>query len=747
MPQPTAYSPSTNFAADELANAGGRSTVRTADVDAEFSAIATTLSGVRTNLALNQRDDGEIRDERVKLHTLSADVKALLSAGQGLPRGAWLTATAYAVRDIVTQGGNTYICATAHTSGTFATDLAAVRWLLLAFGSAIAASGVPFTATGTLAATNVQAAIEEADTENRALSAAALAYGTTLAADLANAADTAKGSALVGHDGGTVGAALRGHGRVLVGADPTGVALSTTALRTLFDACIPAGIVAILPAGTYLVDDAISNPLTIAAGALHIRCMGDVTINFSGAAAAITSLLSCLTTAINNSSIMGGRLTLNLNNKVSNGIYLRHAGGDGGTVDWRNVTVLSAKENNAATTNENQGLFIYGRYKSVTIDNPEVNGVTRVNTGGACKGISISEIVGEVRIIAPAISNILTGGGTVDADGIAVFGQELSGVYGRRAGRLVMSGGTFTDCQGRSIKLQVSDAVIDRPVMEHQMVVTLAGTSDIDAQVGGSVVVRSPMFTYRLNGGTTPIGTGFYPVSLQQQCTDAPNDLQIIDPMVRTEVTMQRFAFVTVSSASVVGFNAVTGLQVQPLGALGTSAFTRAVVEFDAGQVAASSNATHISVRGTRANLSGIPLIGHTSFGASVATKLSIDAVGNENTGAVNAATSVLAAVSGGAIPALLRFMLRDNPGINDLLAITSFDYRTLPVGCRFHYDASTVTASNGPALGGTGVACVEVLGQLNATAGSRSIRVVKDNANAINTVYQTQTGTWGVIK
>lgn len=200
MPQPTAYTPTTNFAADESANAGGRSTVRTAAVDAEFAAIATTLSGVRTNLALNQRDDGEIRDERVKLHTLSTDVKALLAAGQGLPRGAWLTATAYALRDIVTQGGNSYICATAHTSGTFSTDLAAVRWLLLSLGAAAAASGVPFTPTGTLAATNVQDAIDESDTENRALSAAALAAatGAVTAVDLATSGNPAKGTGLIG---------------------------------------------------------------------------------------------------------------------------------------------------------------------------------------------------------------------------------------------------------------------------------------------------------------------------------------------------------------------------------------------------------------------------------------------------------------------------------------------------------------------------------------------------------------------
>lgn len=50
--------------------------------------------------------------------------------------GAWLTATAYTPSDIVAstnagaEDGNAYVCVQAHTSGTFATDLAAGKWAL-----------------------------------------------------------------------------------------------------------------------------------------------------------------------------------------------------------------------------------------------------------------------------------------------------------------------------------------------------------------------------------------------------------------------------------------------------------------------------------------------------------------------------------------------------------------------------------------------------------------------------------------
>lgn len=170
MAQPPAYNRATQFAQEERDNAGGRSTVRTAAVDAELDGISQSINALRTVVALNQRDDGEIRDGRVKLFTLGSDVLSLLVAqGGATPRGNWTTATTYALKDVVAQGGNTYICAVPHTSGVFATDLAAVKWLLLALGSTPNASGLAFSPTGTIAATNVQDAINESDTEVRAL--------------------------------------------------------------------------------------------------------------------------------------------------------------------------------------------------------------------------------------------------------------------------------------------------------------------------------------------------------------------------------------------------------------------------------------------------------------------------------------------------------------------------------------------------------------------------------------------------
>lgn len=56
-------------------------------------------------------------------------------------KGPWVTATAYAVDDAVSEGGSSYICIVAHTSGTFATDLAAAKWQLVASKGDTGATG------------------------------------------------------------------------------------------------------------------------------------------------------------------------------------------------------------------------------------------------------------------------------------------------------------------------------------------------------------------------------------------------------------------------------------------------------------------------------------------------------------------------------------------------------------------------------------------------------------------------------
>lgn len=166
MTQPAQYTPTTDFSQDEANSVSGRSNVRTAQLDTEFINIQTSINQLVTNIGLLQRDDGALLDGIVTMQALSAAVTALFVSIGANPRGAWVTATAYAVKDIIETGSPLapYMCVTAHTSGVFATDYAAHKWVALGANTA-SATNVVFTPTGTVAATNAQTAIAEVASE------------------------------------------------------------------------------------------------------------------------------------------------------------------------------------------------------------------------------------------------------------------------------------------------------------------------------------------------------------------------------------------------------------------------------------------------------------------------------------------------------------------------------------------------------------------------------------------------------
>lgn len=227
MTQATPYIRQTGFADDERDNAGGRSTIKTADLDAELDAISVPLDLTISNLAKIQRDDGILRDGIVPTTALGSDTLKLLTTGTAVVRGTWTTATVYAPKDLVTQSGNTYICAVAHTSGVFATDLAAVRWVLFQIGTNPTAAAMPFSPTANILSTNVQAAVVEVDTNARALYAS-----------LASVSDATKAAGAIGfnyaltYTAGTIGKWLQDLSAANVGYNAGGSAGSTRTIQS-----------------------------------------------------------------------------------------------------------------------------------------------------------------------------------------------------------------------------------------------------------------------------------------------------------------------------------------------------------------------------------------------------------------------------------------------------------------------------------------------------------------------------------
>ena len=126
--QPTPYNPAVDFSEEEALAVAGRSSLRTAKLDTELQAIATSINQIRANLAILQRDDELLRDRVVKAHTLDTDVLALIATAC-TPRGDWATETNYGVGDIVLFSDLAYLSLQAHVSGIFLDDRAAGKWI------------------------------------------------------------------------------------------------------------------------------------------------------------------------------------------------------------------------------------------------------------------------------------------------------------------------------------------------------------------------------------------------------------------------------------------------------------------------------------------------------------------------------------------------------------------------------------------------------------------------------------------
>ena len=130
MSQPTPYVRQANFT--DFQASYPASPFSGVAVDAEYNAAKVTLDALLRNIALLQRDDGALKNNIVTLDSLTPDVMLALGAGViWLPRGNWLTATVYAISDVIKSGTGSYVCAVAHTAGVFATDFAAGKWVLL----------------------------------------------------------------------------------------------------------------------------------------------------------------------------------------------------------------------------------------------------------------------------------------------------------------------------------------------------------------------------------------------------------------------------------------------------------------------------------------------------------------------------------------------------------------------------------------------------------------------------------------
>jgi hypothetical protein len=191
MAQPTAYDRQASFS--NIQAQAPSDPLPGDTLDAEFNATKVTLDAILANLALIQRDDGALANASVGLDQLSTEIEVGWQAPE-----VWVTTTAYVAGDTVFHGSAFYRLLIAHTSGTFATDLTAAKWeeiVDLSNLTIVAADQIAVTPAGSIAATDVQAALEELDSEKAAIShthpSSAITDGTAAGRALLTAATAA----------------------------------------------------------------------------------------------------------------------------------------------------------------------------------------------------------------------------------------------------------------------------------------------------------------------------------------------------------------------------------------------------------------------------------------------------------------------------------------------------------------------------------------------------------------------------
>jgi hypothetical protein len=539
------------------------------------------------------------------------------------------------------------------------------------------------------------------------------------------------------------------------GAVGDGVVDDTLALRAAFAYAIPLGKTVVLK-GTYRISEYIGLSATIPSGALHIYCDGSVTIQVSTAATAFRQVLFFGTTEFTYASITGGSLTINCANKAASGIEIYTASATvAGAVNLSAiVTVNDCRANDPAATYENGGILVNGQFDQIYMNSPRVENVFRANTsGGACFGITVINLAGECLIVNPAIKNVFVPdvATSVDADGIKIFGvNNAASPAVKTLGKATIQGGTFTDCQGRSIKLQCSDVTIIAPYFKRQFVVSIPNGLDVDFQSGNGLLIE-PTFEYKRNGAVSPLGASFIPVAFQQRISDLPQCGKSIGGTMKTEVDMNRYALLVQLSTSAYSETVIDGLSVEPTGTLTTTAFTRGILETNIETANAKTAGTKIVVRRVSGPLNcyAIGYTGYTS--GSLANKLEYEVTDLSNTLAATTANFLFYNLSGNRVGEVKSFVVRDNANFRDLLYDTAFDFNNLASGSKFTVLTNFVTAANAPSWASGRYAFIEVLGGPNdiapLTPTNRNIRVTVTNAGTgvLEEAYITADGgtTW----
>lgn len=374
-------------------------------------------------------------------------------------------------------------------------------------------------------------------------------------------------------------------------------AQTTEMLRAAFDTAISTGRPIELT-GRYRVDGPLTSNLTRPRAALDLRLAGDVTIEVVPEAAPIEYLLIAASAAGDSHSITGGSLSIFCSRRVQRALSLvSNSGGTtrGGRVRIEAPVRIHDVHAPLGSSGVAYAMTIYGPFAQVWVDGLEVNSVTRhpaLSRTGDCKGLIIGEALGPVTVVRPKIRSVLNA--LQDADGMFVKAPLVNGSPAGPLARII--DGVFEDCQGRSIKTQVSHTEVVRPVFRRRAVVSIRESCDIDTQYG-SLDVVDWRAEYRLRDGISPLGRNHRPFFIQARYPDTPRRSRIGAGDLATEASMPNLVYVNVGLASPDHSILVENTRVRPLRHLPGGVFRDGLLGYSAAEVARTRRRFDVEIR------------------------------------------------------------------------------------------------------------------------------------------------------
>lgn len=204
--------------------------------------------------------------------------------------------------------------------------------------------------------------------------------------------------------------------------------------------------------------------------------------------------------------IVGGALTIDCDNKAGIGLNCR-ALPTAKLLSVDGVTSINCFQS-APSTGGAHGIHIVndttGQPDIVSVTRCVVSSVSRSTgdiAGAVCSGITAVDGLTTI-ITGNRVSNVLTGNGTVDADGIKVF-SDLVGASYQRSNSLIKSN-TITDCAGRLVKLQTrGKAVVEDNLLTITNIALITAWRGIDSQTADTDIRNNKFyFTGAWSGGS-----------------------------------------------------------------------------------------------------------------------------------------------------------------------------------------------------------------------------------------------------